>query len=178
VKSLLFALAMAEGEGPSSPFEIEFGLIFWTWLVFIGLFFALKKFAWPAILQATEERERRIADQLEEAERMNAEAKAALEEHKKLVANAHEQAQSLVAEAKSIAEKERQSLLEKARSEQEQLVAGAKREIQAERDRAVAELRKEAVELSLAAASKLIEENLDDKVNRKLVQGYLSSLDN
>ena len=68
-------------------------------------------------------------------------------------------------------------MLAKAREEQQQVLERAKREIHAERDAAVADLRREAVDLSLAAASKLVEENLDDKANRKLVTEYLSSLE-
>ena len=167
----------AEGHGPASPFEVNFGLIFWTWLVFIGLFLVLRKYAWPAIVNATEERERKIAHQLQEAERMNAESQAALEEHKQLLAGAKEEASSLINEAKTVAEKERQATLAKARDEHEQMLDRAKREIAAERDRAVTELRREAVDLSLAAASRLVEENLDDAANRKLVVDYLGSLE-
>ena len=53
----------------------------------------------------------------------------------------------------------------------------ARREIAAERDRAVAELRREAVDLSLAAASKLIQKRLDSETDRKLVLEYLATLD-
>jgi F-type H+-transporting ATPase subunit b len=61
--------------------------------------------------------------------------------------------------------------------EQQQLLERARREIGSERDRAIAELRAEAVELSLAAASKLIGERLDSDTDRKLVQQYLAGLD-
>ena len=57
-------LIAAEGGGPASPFEVNFGLFFWTWLVFIALYLLLKRFAWPAIVKATEEREQAIAKQL------------------------------------------------------------------------------------------------------------------
>ena len=57
------------------------------------------------------------------------------------------------------------------------MLARARREIVAERDRAVAELRREAVDLSLAAASKLIEKRLDGETDRKLVLEYLATLD-
>ena len=53
--------------------------------------------------------------------------------------------------------------MEKTRQEQEELLARARREIGAERDRAIEELRREAVDLSLAAASKLIGERLDSR---------------
>ena len=46
-----------------------------------------------------------------------------------------------------------------------------------ERDRAVEELRREAVDLSLAAASKLLGQRLDSETDRKIVQEYLASLD-
>lgn len=177
--SNLLALAMLfqeEEHGPASPFEVEFGLFFWTWIVFLALFFTLKRFAWPAIVRATEQRESRIAKQLEEAERLNGEAKAVLDEHRRLLDGAKGEAAALVNEAKIVAEKERETILEKARMEQEHLLDRAKREIEAERDRAVAQLRREAVDLSLAAASRLVDAKLDDESNRKLVVEYLDSL--
>jgi F-type H+-transporting ATPase subunit b len=82
-----------------------------------------------------------------------------------------------VADARLVAEKEREQLLARARDEHEQLLDRAKREIQAERERAVADLRREAVELSLAAAARLVERNLDDEANRKIVVDFLSSLE-
>ncbi len=106
--TLLALLQEAEEHGPFSPFEPEFGLIFWTWVIFFALFFVLKKYAWPAIVGATEERERKIAHQLEEAERMHAESQAALDEHKRLLAGAKEDARALLGEAKTVAEKERE----------------------------------------------------------------------
>lgn len=173
------ALLVQEDHGPtgfSSPFEVNFGLFFWTWVVFIILFWALKRFAWPAILRATEERERKIAAQLAQAEKQNAEAQQALEEQQRLLRSAKGDAQKLLNDAKSLAEKERHSLLEQARREQDQILERAKREIEAERERAVADLRREAVDLSLAAASRLIEERLDGERDRKLVTDYLASL--
>jgi len=173
----LLALAAAETEGAmGGPFTLEPGLIIWTWAVFITLFLLLKRFAWPAILRTTEERELRIRTQLEEADRLNAEAKAALAEHKTLLAGARQEAHQLLADTKTAAGKEREALLARTREEQEQLLERAKKEIGAERERALAELRREAVDLSLAAASKLIGARLDEAGDRKLVEQYLASL--
>jgi len=166
---------LQEHEGPASPFEVNFGLFFWTWVVFIALFFVLRKFAWPVILKNTEERERRIRQELADAEKMNAEAKALLEEHRRLMASAKGQTHALLAEAKVIAEREREALLAKARQEQEQILERAKREIGFERDRARMQLRREAVDLSLAAAAKLLEAKLDSEADRRLVTEFLES---
>src|SRR5918997_2132100 len=120
--------------GPTSPFEVNFGLFFWTWLVFFGLLYLLKKFAWPPLVKATVDREHRIQAQLEEAERRNREAQALLEEHKRLLEETRSKAHSIVAEAKDLAEKDRASAMEKTRQEQEELLARARRDIIAERE--------------------------------------------
>jgi F-type H+-transporting ATPase subunit b len=172
----LLALA-AETGGPASPFEVNFGLFFWTWIVFGLLFFLLKKFAWPAILRTTEERERAIAAQLAESEQNRAESARLLEEQKKLLAEARSSAHQLLVDARNSAEKERVHALEKTKQEQEELLDRARREIASERDRAVQDLRREAVDLSLAAAGKLIGERLDSDTDRKLIESYLATME-
>jgi F-type H+-transporting ATPase subunit b len=175
---VLFALRAAEETlGPASPFEVESGLFIWTWVVFIALFFLLKKFAWPAILKTTEERERTIQRQLDEAEQLHAGAKAALEEQQKLLGEARTRSQEMIAEARTVAEQERTAATARTKEDQEQILARAKREIAAERDRAVADLRREAVDLSLAAAARLVGKRLDAPADRELVEEFLASME-
>jgi F-type H+-transporting ATPase subunit b len=168
--------AIQEQHAASGPLTIEFGLMFWTVVVFLLLLLILKKFAYPALLGAVEARERALQEQLDAAERNRAESEALLAEHKKLLAEARTQAHGLLVEARTTAEKERALAMEKTLQEQQELLERARREIVDERDQAIAELRREAVELSLAAASKLIGERLTSDVDRKLVQEYLSGL--
>lgn len=169
--------AVQEQHAASGPLTVEFGLMFWTVVVFVLLLLVLKKFAYPALLGAVEARERALQEMLDEAERNRAESEALLAEHKKLLAEARTQAHGLLVEARTTAEKERALAMEKTLQEQQELLERARRDIVGERDRAIAELRREAVELSLAAASKLIGERLTSETDRKLVQEYLASLD-
>lgn len=175
-----FLMLVQEGAhaagAPTSPFALNSGLFFWTWAVFLSLCLVLWKFAWPPILKATEERERTIKLQLEEAERLNAEAKAAFEKNQKQLAAAHEQAVALLNEAKAAAQQERETSLHKTHEEQQQMLDRARKEIGAEKERAITELRREAVDLSIAAASKLMDEKMDTEANRKLVSEYLSTV--
>lgn len=176
--TMLLTLVSEGGEGGApSPFAVNSGLVIWTWVVFVVLLFLLKKFAFPAILKATEERERTIARQLDEAAKANAEAKALLDENRRLLAEARTQAQAMMAEAKSAAEKERTTAIDKTRHEQDELLERARRDIAAERDKALTDLRREAVDLSLAAASKLIGERLSADADKKIVLDYLASLE-
>ena len=171
------ALLAVQEEHTSGPLTVEGGLMLWTVVIFLLLLLILKRFAWPAVLGAVEAREQALEQQLAEAERSRAEAAKLLEEHKRLLGDAKTQAHAIVLEARQLAEKERAVAMEKVKQEQEELLARARREIAAERDRAVAELRREAVDLSLAAASKLIEKRLDSETDQKLVLEYLASLD-
>ena len=174
---LFLLLQAGAAEHTVSPFDINTGLIFWTVLIFLVLLAILWKAAWPAILKSVEEREQRIQKQLDEAERARAEAAKLLEEHKRLVAAARTDAQELVAKAKALAQKEREGLLAKAREDQDQMLERARREIESEKDKALLALRKEAVDLSIAAASRLIEKNLDTAANKQLVLDYLQSIE-
>jgi F-type H+-transporting ATPase subunit b len=173
---IIQAHAPAAQEHASGPLTVSGGLMLWTVFIFLLLLAILKKFAWPAILGAVEAREKALERQLAEAARDRELAAALLAEHQKLIAEAKTQAHAVIVEARTVAEKERALAIEKTKQEQEELLARARREIGAERDRAVAELRREAVDLSLAAASKLIEKRLDTETDRKLVQEFLSSL--
>ena len=172
------AHAVQEGghEAASGPFTINFGLIFWTLIVFGILLVLLWRLAFPAIVKSVEERERRIQKQLEDAEKANAEAQRLLEEHKKQIAAARNEAQDILSKAKTVSQKEREMLLAKAREEYDALLNRARKDIDAEKDKAIQALRREAVELSIAAASRVIEANLDTDANRKLVGDFLESL--
>ncbi|HEY6222795.1 MAG TPA: F0F1 ATP synthase subunit B [Gemmatimonadales bacterium] len=173
---LLTLLQEPEGGAVPSPFDINTGMVFWTILVFLVLVGLLWRLGWPALLKSVEEREQRIAKQLADAEKANAEAARLLEQHKLALDTARAEAQEILATAKSVAQKEREQLLAKTREEQEALLERARREIGAEKEKAIQELRREAVDLSIAAASKLVESNLDSEANRRLVLDYLGTI--
>ncbi|HEX6435229.1 MAG TPA: F0F1 ATP synthase subunit B [Gemmatimonadales bacterium] len=174
----MLTLALIQQEHAArGPLDVEPGLMIWTVVVFVALLLILRKFAWPALLGAVEARERALEEQLAEAERSRAEAARLLAQHEKLIAEGRASAHALLAEARDAAEKERALAMEKTRQEQEELLERARRDIAAERDRAVADLRREAVDLSLAAASKLLGERMNSENDRRIVQEYLSSLE-
>ncbi len=173
---VLSLLLQAAEEAPKGPFVITPGVSIWTLVIFGILLFALGKWAWPAILKAVEEREKRIQAQIAQAEAANREAQRVLAEYQQKIAAAKGEAQELLASGRQAGEKLREEIVARARAEHEELISRARREIAAEREKAVAELRREAVELSLAAAGKVIEKNLDTEADRRLVQDYLNSL--
>ncbi|HEV2670541.1 MAG TPA: F0F1 ATP synthase subunit B [Gemmatimonadales bacterium] len=175
---LLLALLQGEAEGGhvASPFDINGGVIIWTVVIFVILLAVLYRLGYPALLKMVEDREKRIQKLLDDAEKANAEAQRLLDEHKKQIAAARNEGQDILAKAKSVSQKERETLLAKAREEYDALLARARKDIEAEKEKAILALRREAVELSIAAASRVIEANLDTDANRRLVTEFLESL--
>ena len=62
--SLILA-PIQEQHAASGPLTVEFGLMFWTVVVFLLLLLILKKFAYPALLGAVEARERALEARLQ-----------------------------------------------------------------------------------------------------------------
>ena len=174
VPESLWAQGGAEGGG--GLFDINAGLSAWTLIVFLGLLVILGRFAWAPILQAVEAREKGIQSALDEAAKRNEEAANLLAEHREQLADARRQANALIAEGRAAGEGVRKDIEEKARAEGQAMVERARAEIERERDAALDALRRESVELALAAASRLIQENLDQKKDREIVERYLSGL--
>ena len=152
------------------------GLMFWTLLIFVALWLVLRKYAFPAIFAAVEARERALEEAIASAKRDREEAARLLEEHRRQIDAARADAQRLIAEGGKAGEKIRTEMIEAARLQQQEILDRARQEIGVERDRAIAELRREAVELAIRGASKVIERNLDDDTNRKIVEDFLGDL--
>jgi F-type H+-transporting ATPase subunit b len=168
------AFAQEEGGAPDllSPHG---GLMIWTLLIFVALFFILSRYAFGPITAAVEKREQALQDAIDQAKRDREEAAKILAEHRTQLEGARGEAQRIIAEGRAVGEKLRVQMLDETRTQQQDLLERARREIAGERDSAIAQLRAEAVDLAIAAASKVIEKNLDDSANRKLVEGYLAS---
>lgn len=164
------------GEGGGGLYDINTGLSFWTLVVFGILVFILGKYAWGPILAAVDAREKGIQSALDEAADRNEEASKLLAEHKEQLADARRQANELLAEGKTAGDNVRKEIEEKARAEGQAIIERARAEIQRERDAAIAELRKESVDLALAAATRLMQENLDQEKDRALVERYLTEM--
>lgn len=168
--------ALLAAEGGPGLFDVNLGLSLWTVVIFLLLVGLLGKYAWGPILSQVEAREKRIQDALDQSAASRAEAARLLDEHKAQLADARRQAGEIIAEGKAAGEKVRREMEEKARVEAQAIVEGARREIQRERDQAIADLRRESVDLALAAASKLMQERLDDARDREMVLGYIRDL--
>ena len=152
------------------------GLMFWTLLIFLVLLVILAKFAFKPLTAAVEAREAALEKAIKDAQADREAAAKHLAEQTKALDAARAEAQRMVAESRTTGEKLRNEMLEQTKHQQAELLERARVEIDNERKRAVADLRREAVELAVAGASKVIERNLDDQTNRKLVENFLATV--
>ncbi|MEX2582077.1 MAG: F0F1 ATP synthase subunit B [Gemmatimonadota bacterium] len=157
--------------------DINTGLMVWTVLIFLLVLGILYKAAFPHILGAVEAREARIRELLEEAARDREAAQAALAEHTKQLEETRARMQELVVEGRTAGERVREEIIAEARSQADEILARGRRDVRQELDTAMQELRRETVELAIAAASKLVDRNLDAEDNRRLVRDYLADLE-
>jgi F-type H+-transporting ATPase subunit b len=152
------------------------GLMLWTIAVFLVFFFILTRFAFKPLLAAVEAREASLQAALDKARQDREQAAALLDEQRKQIEAARTEAQRYIADGRATADKMRAEMLEQTRTQQQEMLERARRDIENEKSLAIAALRREAVDLALAGASKVIERNLDDVTNRKLVENFLGSL--
>lgn len=170
-------VAQREHAAPPKLLSANGGLMVWTLVIFIVVLIVLTKFAFGPITKAVEAREKALEDAIEGAKQDREEAAKLLEEHKKLVAQGRADAQRFVVEGRAAGEKVRTDIIEQAHREQQLVLERARQEIESEREMAMVELRRDAVTLAVRGASKVIEKNMDDETNRKLVESFLASLE-
>ena len=147
-------------------------------LAFAIVFFALAKFAFPAISKTLEDRADAIEGGLARAENSQAEAAAMLEEYRAQLADARGEAANIRAEAQA----EKTAMIEGARGEAAAAAASvterAQAQIEAERTQAMASLRRDVSELALTLAGKVVGESLtDDARARASVDRFIADLE-
>lgn len=158
--------------------QIEWGMLLAQVVNFLILMFALAKFAYKPLMKILADRQIFINESLDNAKKEQETAGKLKQEYQLQLADARNQAQTIIDKATRFAEQTKEEILNEARAEQARMFKVAQAEIIREREIALGELKNEVVALSLAAAAKIIEKNLDYDTNSKLVNEVISKLDN
>ena len=154
--------------------EFSFGLFFWHLLVFVGLIFLLKKFAWKPILDTINERETSIRDALKSAENARSEMELAQADNKKILKEALMEKERILKEANDIKSKTINESKAIAKIEADKIIKQAENLIQAEKNAAINDLKDQVAELSINIAEKVLKDELNNKVkHEKLVERLL-----
>ena len=152
------------------------GLIIWTIITFLVLLFILKKTAWKPLIKALHEREETIANSLQKAEDAKSEAERLLKEHSEKIAKSEAESQRIINEGRQLAEKIRENITLEAKAASDKIIKDAKEEIEKSRQAALESIKSEISNIAILAASKIISENLNEKIDKKLVDKMIDDL--
>lgn len=149
------------------------GLLVWTLVAFLLVFFILKKFAWKPILETLKERETGIADAIASADKIKAEMAALKNENETLLAQAREERAALIKEAKETANKMVSDAKEKARAEYDRIVADAQSAITQQKNAALTDVKNQVGSLVIEVAEKVLRRELANKAEQ---EAYIKGL--
>jgi len=162
----------------SSPLtRIIPGLMIWTIIFFLIVFFILKKVAFARVQAMIDERRARIAAAIQEADNARDEARNLLEEHRKLMQEARGEAEGIIAEARKTRDAMESRMRDETDQERQRRLEETRREIAAETARALEQIRSEVADLTLAATSIVVGKKLDADRDRELISEAIGSLD-
>lgn len=153
------------------------GLMIWLLLAFFVTLLILRKYAFPAIGDALDRRQRAIEESIDAAERTRAEADELLADYRQRLTDARAQADEIVARAERAGEVAKEESLAAAKQQREELHEQTLREIEAAKRAAIQDIRREVADLTVMATEKVTRKTLDDADQRRLVEEALGGLD-
>lgn len=154
--------------------QFSLGLFIMQTVLFVGLIFLLKKFAWKPILDSVNEREEGIKNALQSAEQARKDMENLMSNNEKLAAEARAERDAMMKEAREIKEKMINDAKAEAQIQGEKMIEQAKAAIESEKNAAMADLKNQVSALSLEIAEKLLKDELSNKESQtKLVEKML-----
>ena len=153
-----------EGLGINLPLLIAFVVNF------VLLFLLLSLFLYKPVLKMLDERQAKIRESMEQAEKIRQETFQAEDNIKAQLESARKEGLKIINQAEQVGERVKAEAKEEARKQAESLVAKARIEIQQQQDKELDELRKQFADIAILAAEKVIHESLDKNKHRKLIE--------
>ena len=149
------------------------GLIVWTLLAFLIVFFILKKFAWKQIIGGLQERESNIADAIATAEKVKNEMAQLKSDNEALLQSAREERAAMLKEAKDIKDKMISDAKEEAKVQAAKIIADANASIHHQKMAALMDIKNQVGKMVVEVSEKILRKELSDKANQ---ESYISKL--
>lgn len=141
----------------------KLGLLAWTLLAFLIVFFLLKKMAWPAIIKGLRDRENSITDSLATAQRVKEEMALMKSENEALLAKAREERALMLKEARETKDRIIHEAKDQAKTEANKIVAEAQSAINAQKMAALTEVKNQVGKLVIEVSEKVLRKELANK---------------
>jgi len=145
----------------------KLGLLIWTLLAFLVVFFLLKKMAWPAIMKGLRDREQGIADSLATAEKVRAEMAQLKNENEALLALAREERAKLLKEARETKDRIISEAKEQAKVEANKIITEAQLAINTQKMAAITDVKNQVGKLVIEVSEKVLRRELGNKESQE-----------
>ena len=153
------------------------GLLFWMTLVFLVVFFILKKWGFPSIIKMVNERKEYIDESLAKAEEANLRLANIQKQGEELLMEAREKQAQILREASETRETIVGQAQEKARDESARILSEAKAEIESQKQAAIRDIRSQVAELSVQIAEKILHKELSGSAEQtQLIDSLLDEV--
>lgn len=149
------------------------GLLFWTLIAFLVVFFILRKFAWKPILDSLKERELGIATAISTAENMKLEMAKLKNENETILAQAREERAKMIKEAKDTSDKMVNDAKAKAKEEYDRILADARLSIEQQKNAALTDVKNQVGKLVIEVSEKVLRRELANKTQQ---ENYIKEL--
>lgn len=134
------------------------------------------RFVWPPLIAAIEDRQKKIADGLTQAERAGKDLKLAQAKATEQLKDAKVQAAEIIEQGNKRRTKIIEDAIAEAETERARIIVQGEAEIEAERSRAREELRQQVSNLAIAGAEKIIKRSIDKEANSDIIDQLVSKL--
>ena len=152
----------------------DFGPTFiWTMLNLVVMYVVLKKLLFKPVMKIMEDRESNIKRKIDDAEQMQSDAKVYKSRCKEQLDNAKKDGEDIAKKIEDAARVECEHMLEKTKREADKIIELARIDIAKEREVMIKEIREQVIDLSILAASRIMEVNLNDETNKQVVRNFL-----
>ncbi|CAN5155960.1 F0F1 ATP synthase subunit B [soil metagenome] len=145
----------------------DLGLLIWTLLAFLIVFFILKKFAWPAIIKGLSDREANIAGSIATAEKVKLEMAQLKNENEAFMVKAREERSVMLKEAKDTKDKIISEAKEQAKEIAAKIVADAQVTINEQKMAAITDMKNQVGKLVIEVSEKILRRELSGKAEQE-----------
>lgn len=140
---------------------------------FVILFGLLGLLLYKPVLKMLDERQAKIKESIEEAERVRQQTAQGQDEIRAQLESSRKEGQAIIAQAAQMGDRLKDEAREQARQEAESVITKAHISIQQERNETIDQLRREFTDIAILAAEKVINETLDKTKHQKLIDNVL-----
>ena len=155
----------------------KLGLLAWTLLAFLIVFFILKKMAWPAIIKGLKERENSITEALSSAQKVKEEMAQMKSENEALLAKAREERAAMLKEARETKDRIIGEAKEQAKIEANKIITEAQAAINTQKMAAITEVKNQGGKLVIEVSEKVLRRELSGKEAQEAhIQGMVDSV--